>query len=209
MKLHLFEDRITAGAELVLADTPARAIFVNAGSISVNGEEHACEAGFLTNGTVTISSGPSGATLWRWDLSDAVTETKGAELIKKLTGEVPAELANADSFLRLDSVSFPPGGTAMLHTHQGPGIRCLREGSIRIDTEGTSTSYGPGSAWFETGPHPVFAQADNAISSRFVRATVLPKELMGKPSIRYVNEADKSKPKSQSYHGYGEILLSL
>ncbi|MGI9380967.1 MAG: hypothetical protein ACR2OW_15080 [Methyloligellaceae bacterium] len=209
MELHLFEDRIVAGQEIVLADTPARAIYVNAGAVTCNGTVHECDAGFLADGAVTITAGSSGATLWRWDLSHMATEVKGYEAIGKLTGAIPAELAGGDSFLRLDSVSFPPGGTAMLHTHQGPGIRCLREGSIRIDTEGTSTSYGPGSAWFETGPHPVFAQADHAISSRFIRATVLPKTLLGQSSIRYVNEADKSRPKSQSYHGFGEIMLSL
>ena len=31
------------------------------------------------------------------------------------------------------------------------------EGAIRIDTHGRSTSYGPGGAWFETGPDDVFA----------------------------------------------------
>ena len=61
--------------------------------------------------------------------------------------------------MRGDSVAFPPGGCAYLHRHQGPGIRCLVEGGIRIDTHGRSTSYGPGGAWYETGPDPVFAQA--------------------------------------------------
>src|SRR5215475_10648072 len=61
--------------------------------------------------------------------------------------------------LRGDSVAFPPGGCAYLHRHQGPGIRCLLDGGIRIDTGGRSTSYGPGGAWYESGPVPVFAQA--------------------------------------------------
>ncbi len=50
------------------------------------------------------------------------------------------------------SGSAPPGGCAYLHRHQGPGIRCLVEGGIRIDTHGRSTSYGPGGAWYESGP---------------------------------------------------------
>ena len=36
-----------------------------------------------------------------------------------------------------------------------PGIRCLIEGGIRIDTAGRSTCYGAGGAWYESGPEPV------------------------------------------------------
>ena len=122
---------------------------------------------------------------------------------------MPDALAISESFLRLDSVAFPPAGTAMLHTHQGPGIRCLREGHVRIDTEGSSTAYGPGGAWFEGGPEPVFLQAVEDIPSRFIRAMVLPKTLLGKSSIHYVNEEDRAKPKSQSYRSFGEIGLAL
>ena len=96
----------------------------------------------------------------------------------------------------------------MLHTHQGPGIRCLREGGIRIDTDGKSTSFGPGGAWFESGPLPVFAQADHVVQSRFIRAMILPDALRGKSSIHYENEEDRAKPKSQKYHNFGEIGLA-
>ena len=64
-----------------------------------------------------------------------------------------------------DSVAFPPGGCAYSHTHRGPGIRCLREGTIRIDSDVQSHHYGPGEPWFEAGPIPVFAQADAARDS--------------------------------------------
>ena len=96
----------------------------------------------------------------------------------------------------------------MLHTHQGPGIRCLREGVIRIDTEGHSTAFGPGGAWFEAGPEPVFAQAHAEGQSRFIRAMVLPDALRGKSSIHYVNAEDRAKPKSQTYRSFGEIGLA-
>ena len=109
--------------------------------------------------------------------------------------------------MRGDSVAFPPGGCAYLHTHQGPGIRCLIDGGIRIDTHGRSTSYGPGGAWFESGPEPVFAQgADRA--TRFVRVMILPRALMGKSSIAYVNEEDKARPKSQQYKIYVDAPIA-
>lgn len=209
MDLHMYEDNIAAGQEVSFADSPARAVYVTAGQVSFDGEEHPCDAGFVTTGAVTLVAGPQGASLWRWDFLQASLSTPLHRVSHKLSGAVPVALATADSFLRLDSVSFPPAGTAMLHTHQGPGIRCLREGHVRIDTEGTSTSYGPGGAWFEGGPEPVFLQATDGIPSRFIRAMVLPKTLLGKSSIHYVNAEDRDKPKSQSYRNFGEIGLSL
>ena len=100
--------------------------------------------------------------------------------------------------LRGDSVAFPPGGCAYRHTHQGPGIRCLIEGGIRIDTAGGSTSYGPGGAWYESGPEPVFAQAADR-PSRFIRVMILPRALLGKSSLQFVDPADAKKPRAQQY----------
>ena len=118
-------------------------------------------------------------------------------------------LPKGDLILRGDSVAFPPGGCAYLHRHQGPGIRCLIEGGIRIDTHGRSTSYGPGSAWFESGPEAVFAQAAPDRATRFVRVMILPRELVGKSSIQYVNEEDKAKPRSQSYRIFADMPIGL
>ena len=46
----------------------------------------------------------------------------------------PSTAPAGDYLLRCDRVDFPPGGEAFLHTHQGPGIRVLLFGSIRIET---------------------------------------------------------------------------
>lgn len=209
MDLHLFEDTLLDGQEVGFGDTAARAIFVTAGQVTVDGRVYATDEGFMTDGPVTLKAGLGGASLWRWDLSNDSPPAPPERTVAKLSGPVPAQLAGPGSFLRLDSVSFPPGGTAMLHTHQGPGIRCLREGGIRIDTNGHSASYGPGGAWFEEGPISVFAQADHVLPSRFIRAMVLPGALRGKSSIHYENEEDRAKPKSQTYRNFGEIGLSL
>jgi len=209
MELHLYEDVIAARQQVELSDTIARAIYVTAGKISIEGEGIACDDGFVADGPVTLLAGSEGASLWRWDLSNADEQASTHRVSKKLSGPVNTAMAHSDSFLRLDSVAFPPAGTAMLHTHQGPGILCRREGLVRIDTEGTSTPYGPGGSWFESGPEPVFLQAVEDIPSRFIRAMVLPKALLGKSSIHYVNEEDRGKPKSQSYRNFGEISLAL
>jgi hypothetical protein len=121
----------------------------------------------------------------------------------------PVTLPAGELLLRCDSVAFPPGGFAYLHTHQGPGIRCLIEGGIRIDTHGRSTSYGPGGAWYENGPEPVFAQAAADRPTRFIRVMVLPAACLGKSSIEYLNAEDKAKPKTQQYKVFADMPLRL
>jgi hypothetical protein len=108
---------------------------------------------------------------------------------------------------RGDSVAFPPGGCAYRHTHQGPGIRCLLEGGIRIDTAGRSTSYGPGGAWYESGPEPVFAQAADR-PSRFTRVMILPRALLGKSSLQLVDPADAGKPRAQQYQIFADAPIA-
>jgi quercetin dioxygenase-like cupin family protein len=110
--------------------------------------------------------------------------------------------------IRLDTVSFPPGGVAYLHVHQGPGIRVLLEGEIRVDTDGQSHSYGPLEAWFESGPVPVFAAASESVPTAFVRCMVLPAELKGQRSLRYVRDEDADKPKLQEYRIFVDQPLS-
>ena len=113
-----------------------------------------------------------------------------------LSAEVELD-PGVDWLMRCDRVDFPPGGVAYLHTHPGPGIRCLLAGEIRIATEGRATSYGPLEAWFERGPDPVWAAASNVEETAFVRVLLLPTEWEGRRTIHYVNAEDADKPKTQ------------
>jgi quercetin dioxygenase-like cupin family protein len=126
-----------------------------------------------------------------FELADA--PAPGALMARELA--LPA----GDYLLRCDRVDFPPGGEAFLHTHQGPGIRVLLFGSIRIETQGATHDYAPGEPWFETGPDPVHALTHADEPSAFVRCMVLPRALQGLPSIRYVRDEDRERPKSQRY----------
>ncbi len=45
----------------------------------------------------------------------------------------------------------------------------------------------------------MFAQAAADRPSRFIRVMILPRELLGKSSFRFVNEADKARPRVQQY----------
>ena len=125
-----------------------------------------------------------------WELGE--DEPEGA----KLSAEVDLD-PSVEWVMRCDRVDFPPGGVAHLHTHPGPGIRCLLAGEIRIETEGCTETYGPFEAWFERGPDPVFAAASPVEETSFVRVMLLPREWEGKRTIRYVDPVDADRPKTQ------------
>jgi quercetin dioxygenase-like cupin family protein len=118
-------------------------------------------------------------------------------------------LPPGDYLLRCDRVDFPAGGEAFPHTHEGPGIRVLLFGSIRIETQGATHTYAPGEAWFETGPEPVHAFTHADEPSAFVRCMVLPRALQGSPSIRYVRDEDRERPKSQRYTVFLDEPITL
>jgi len=199
--LKLIED-ILANDAAVTWPQRARMIFVVYGAVTVAGRTlHDGEA-WHSQDEASLRAGHAGATLWRWELSagppDGAGPAPGVASREKLAARL--ETLPAGEFLwRGDSVAFPPGGCAYRHRHQGPGIRCLIEGGVRIDTHGRSTSYGPGGAWYESGPEPVFAQAAADRPSRFIRVMILPRTLLGKSSIEYLDEADRAKPRSQQY----------
>ncbi len=139
-----------------------------------------------------------------WQLDDSPEEPEGALLSRDIQLD-----PRADWVIRCDRIDFPPGGIAYRHTHPGPGIRYLLHGSLVIETEGHSTSYGPGGTWFESGPDPVLATASQHEPTAFVRALVLPAEWEGKRTIRYVDPADEDRPKLQKPTVYLEHLLAL
>ena len=210
-ELRLYEDTLFGGEEVRFEEPLPRALYVSAGSIAVDGEDVLLDDGVVLTAAGRLRAGDDGATVWRWEIgsSDAESDTCGQRTSLRLAGRIDPSAIADELLIRLDSVAFPAGGTALLHTHQGPGIRCLREGAIRIDTEGRSASYGPGGAWFESGPEPVFAQASMDVPSRFIRTMVLPRSLLGASSIRYVNIEDRDKPKSQRYRVFGEAPIGL
>lgn len=209
--LQLYEDVLANDAEVIWPALP-RMIFVVHGTIAIAGRTLRDEDTFAGEGAVTVKAGGAGATLWRWELtpddaSRTASAARGIRCREKLAARLET-VPEGDLLLRGDSVAFPPGGCAYLHRHQGPGIRCVIEGGIRIDTHGRSTSYGPGGAWYETGPDGVFAQAADR-PTRFIRVMILPRAYLGKSSIEYLNESDRAKPKSQNYKIFVDLPLAM
>jgi hypothetical protein len=127
-----------------------------------------------------------------WQLDRDVDDATGALVSRSVQLDVFAPW-----IIRCDRVEFPRGGVAHTHTHPGPGIRYLLHGELEVRTEGRSTFYGPGGAWFESGPDPVYAEASAHLETAFVRVLLLPAEWAGKRTIRYVDLADEDKPKLQ------------
>jgi quercetin dioxygenase-like cupin family protein len=119
------------------------------------------------------------------------------------------ERPEGDWLIRCDRVEFPPGGVAYRHTHPGPGIRVLMKGRIRIDSGGESHEYGPLEWWYESGSDPVFAAASPDEETAFVRVMLVPRELEGQRTIRYVDPADEQKPKLQRARIYFEQPIEL
>jgi hypothetical protein len=207
--LRLIKDVFAAGAATA-APLPAlnRVLYCNAGGFSLaSGETRGPDEAWHGAGAATVTAGPDGAEIWRWELAPLAAKPalklgRGIRSSVSISEPVTTLDPAVPWLMRCDSVKFPPGGCAFLHSHQGPGIRCLRDGAIRIDACGASHQHAPGEAWFENGPDPVFAQAGTDGCSRFIRVMLLPRELKGKSSIRYVNADDLEKPKSQQYKGY-------
>ena len=201
--LRLHEDALSNTAQAMELPPLPRMIFVVHGAATIGGRAVSDGEAWHGEAAVTLAPGTGGVTAWRFELAtegdgDGPRPAVGIRSQLKLAARLDT-LPAGELLMRGDSVAFPPGGCAYLHRHQGPGIRCLIEGGIRIDTLGHSTSYGPGGAWYESGPAPVFAQAAADRPSRFIRVMILPRALLGKSSIEYVDEDDKAKPKSQQY----------
>jgi hypothetical protein len=209
--LRLYEDVLSSDSVEVSLPALPRMIFVVHGTVTIADRTLRDGEAWSGEGAAAVKAGREGVTLWRWEMAsnDASVSTLAAPGVvcrEKLIAPLET-LPRGPLLLRGDSVAFPAGGCAYLHRHQGPGIRCLFEGGIRIDTHGRSTSYGPGCAWYETGPDGVFAQAADR-PTRFIRVMVLPLAYLGKSSVEYLNEEDKAKPKSQQYKIFADMPLS-
>jgi len=135
--LRLYEDVLSSAENVVFTLPPLpRFIFVVHGSATIEGKMVAAGEGWQGEGTVTVKPTAQGVTCWRWEFAtgnrgSTTANAPGMSTHEKLTAFLET-LPKGDLLMRADNVGFPPGGCAYLHRHQGPGIRCLIEGGIRI-----------------------------------------------------------------------------
>jgi hypothetical protein len=211
--LRLYEDSIPGSVVPVKLPALPRMIFIVHGTATIGGQSFGDGEAWSGEGEVALLPGKEGVTLWRYELASSANQdgdARGANVrSQQKLSAVLETMPQGELLLRGDSVGFPPGGCAYLHRHAGPGIRCLIEGGIRIDTQGHSASYGPGCPWYETGIDPVFAQAAVDRPSRFIRVMILPLALLGKSSFQFVNEEDKAKPRVQQYKIFADMPIAM
>ena len=206
-RLRLVEDRLTAGAHCA-GTLPRlnRVLYVAQGDVIVTSgrpETRVAAGGAWHGGAVcSVRAGDAGARVLRFELyPDPAPELNGGVL----TLDHPIDLdPRAAWLMRCDRVDFAPGGEAPLHRHRGGGIRCLLRGTLRVESAGEVNEIGPGGAWFESGPDPVLATASSTELTGFARVMILPRELKGKSSIRYVKAEDGDKPKTQRYQVFAD-----
>jgi hypothetical protein len=216
----LFEDRLPAGARPVYLPAGDRAIYVRTGSVNVVGDtssQFLWEHCATTAGEeLTLVADSQALVLWRWELADDADPDperfqfrSAPEASSELKLAMTCDLDDRYTWLmRCDTVSFPPGGVALTHLHQGPGIRIVHSGEITIETEGASSTYRSGQAWAEKGVLPVYAPTTEDTSTMFIRCFLLPKQNKGASSIRIVRPEDRSKPNTQSYRILSERVMA-
>lgn len=214
-KLRFYSDQLSPRASLGPLSNTNRVIYVREGNAVVRcaGVAASLTDNCAWQGVIapTITAGPEGVKLLRWELSATESELlRGVDVKSELILEGEPRIEHGVEYLmRCDRVDFPPGGVALTHTHKGSGIRCLQNGRIRIDTQGHDFWVESGSAWFETGIDPVFAETRQDGPSHFVRVMILPRTLKGISSISYVKPEDKEKPKNQKYQVFIDEPIEL
>lgn len=219
MTLRLYEDRIPARHAPIYLPAMARSLYLVEGGIHVEmpqGAQHVVPgSAWVGDSEVSLMAADDDAVIWRWELLPASDESAGA--LRSAPGaqstcklEQVVELDPRMQWLmRCDRVQFPPGGVALTHVHQGPGIRCTLSGEIAIETLGQRHVHGPGQAWFELGHAPVLAPTTEAMSTTFIRCFILPRASRGRSSIRFVYPEDARKVNTQKYHVFGERFIEL
>ncbi|VXB14666.1 conserved hypothetical protein [Luteimonas sp. 9C] len=219
LTLRLYEDLLPDGCPPVYLPATPRALYVVDGGLMVEGPD---DGQWLTTGTARVSQDSttliaerSEARIWRWELTAASTPADHALLSAPSTSttlKLEAEIEldpRFDWLMRCDEVGFPPGGVALTHVHQGPGIRICASGEISIETQGKRHTHAPGEAWFELGPAPVLAPTTERTSTHFVRCFLLPRAVRSRSSIRYVRPEDADAPKVQTYRVFAERDIDL
>jgi quercetin dioxygenase-like cupin family protein len=197
--LRLVRDRLVPWQSRAVA-AANRVLYAHAGDAAVrhDGVDSALGADRAWHGAgaCTLSAGPDGATVLRWELVTNAAPGEG-ELVLAHT----LDLAPIGAWLmRCDRVDFDPGSIALPHRHRGGGIRCLMAGALEVTVgDAPPRLMRPGEAWFESGREPVVARASATEPTSFIRVAVLPAEIRGQSSIVYVDPADAARSRPRRY----------
>jgi hypothetical protein len=137
---------------------------------------------------MTVTSDHIWSQIWRWEIAPvnaAALLMKNMGCISHLRLSCPLttlHLYPGDRWLfRLDQIASQAGHIAPLHTHAGPGIRCITVGTFNFQ-EGAHGMRDllPGDPFFETGTDPCLAWGADQMGGTFVRAMILDPQWEGK-----------------------------
>lgn len=179
------------------------------------GKSH--HAVFVWRGAVTVGDMAVAAGDGAYASETEFRSEGGAEILVFRLGDGPDPAAlmserldwTGDTALfRLDQVRFPPRACAYRHTHPGPGIRCLIEGTLKIQSDRHVEEMTRLSAWFEAAESPVKATAGD-VETAFVRAMLLPPEYLGKPTLNVLDPVDAAKERLQTNRRFVDQILRL
>ncbi|WP_420402361.1 cupin domain-containing protein [Nisaea sp.] len=204
MTLQVFASDVSQQMDVRIRCAPAM-LYVEAGSFRFGDETLGEGATEFVSETGVDSLRGSGR-ICVWSIGAAPAASPEHCMLQTTSG---LGLAPGEYVFRLDTVGFPPGAIAYRHVHPGPGYRYLVEGALEIRTDDHSTAIAPGEAWFEETNSPVTAFNVPDRESRFVRAHMLPRDYLGKPSIKYLNDEDHDKPKLQTNHRFREHIVRI
>lgn len=208
VRLSLFEDKV-AGTILDWKAAP-RAIFVRAGQFTLQTVEGVSELSAtdcaLFTGAIQIDGEGE---LWTFELAAEPVSAMDAALQARciLAHELNLDPAQP-MVLRADRVEFGPGMETPRHGHKAAGIRRLYQGRLVAEIGRESRRIDAGTAWFETGHDPVIGR-NIAPASAFVRALVLPLELLGQPTFIAWNEVEAAKPRGTRRTEYFDAVVRL
>ena len=210
MRLALFEDHLKPQLPLDWR-AAVRAVFVYSGSVLITDAtglsyqlaEHACAR---LEGAVRFEGE---AQLWTFELSrEASSEMTEEEQLRCIMSQDVGLENERSAVFRMDRVEFPQGMVTPQHGHKGPGIRRLYEGRLVAEIGQDMRRISQGDAWFETGHEPVVGK-NIAPFSAFVRAMVLPAELLGKPTFIPWSDAEATKPRGTQRTEYFDVLVTV
>ena len=213
--IRLYHDRIGQGETVTYEGAVNRILYCRWGGIAISGHpaELVCDGAALCTDATSVTGSIDGAIVWRFELIPEEMEIRGpahGALSSEKVAEAEMTLEIPHGYLiRCDAVNFPLGCEIYKHTHAGGGIRCIHRGELSLDFGGEQITFGPDDAWFEPGPEPVCGTASTKKGTGFVRVMILPRTLLGKSSISYLDEADWSKPKRQTYKTYVDSFIEV
>jgi quercetin dioxygenase-like cupin family protein len=208
VRLSLFEDQVS-GTTLEWSAAP-RAIFVRSGRFTVHASEGAQELTATDCALFTSAVRIEGeGELWTFEL--AATPVTAMDAVSQARCVLAHEIeldATQPLVLRADRVEFGPGMETPRHGHKASGIRRLYQGRLVAEIGPELRRIDTGDAWFETGHDPVIGR-NIAPASAFVRALVLPLDLLGQPTFIAWDAVEAAKPRGTRRTEYFDTVVRL